>query len=194
MKPANFAPAYAALYPQLAEIARQHGYAMAVHGSMGRDFDVVCIPWIEEAGEPQAVVDAITKRFAIEQVHGWDVREHGREVTTLSIGFGECFVDLSFMARNPGAGLVKGDKARGDMKRLRKVLTALSAEATAEIGLFPLASDGEDDEIREYVDAMKPTRASRTPRAYYPAHVTEPCGDCDPQTGCTMNCGPSAKK
>ena len=155
MKPANFAPAYAALYPQFAEIARQHGYAMAVHGTMGRDFDVVCIPWVEKPSEPQAVVDAIMKRFKVDQVHGWDVREHGREVTTLSIGFGECFVDLSFMPRNPQAGLPKADKARGDMKRLRKVLNALSAEATAEIGMFPLASDGDDDEIRKFVDAMK---------------------------------------
>ncbi|OKN23544.1 hypothetical protein AM343_001586 [Klebsiella variicola] len=34
MKPANFAPVYCALYPALAEIARKHGYAMAIHGTM----------------------------------------------------------------------------------------------------------------------------------------------------------------
>lgn len=102
MKPATYAPVYAALYPQLTEIARSHGYAMAVHGSMQRDMDVICIPWTPTPSEPQAVVDDIVKKFAIKQlknnrVEAWEEKHHGRMVTTLSIGFGECFVDLSFM-------------------------------------------------------------------------------------------------
>lgn len=99
MKPANYAPVYCALYPMLAEVARSHGYAMAIHGSMARDFDVICIPWVDAPSEPQTVVDAITKKFAIRQIHGWSFREHGREVTTVSIAHGECFLDLSFMPR-----------------------------------------------------------------------------------------------
>lgn len=99
MKPANYAPIYCALYPKLTELAREHGYAMAVHGSMARDMDVCCIPWIKAPSEPQAVVDEITKTFAISQINGWTIHEHGREVTTLSIAFGECFIDLSFMPR-----------------------------------------------------------------------------------------------
>uniref|UniRef100_A0AAU7PFS8 Uncharacterized protein n=1 Tax=Burkholderia phage vB_BgluM-SURPRISE13 TaxID=3159457 RepID=A0AAU7PFS8_9VIRU len=99
MKPANYAPVYCALYPELAEIARSHGWGMAVHGSMARDFDIICIPWIEEPSEPQTVVDAIVKKFAVRQVTRdmWVKKPHGRIATTLSIGFGECFVDLGFM-------------------------------------------------------------------------------------------------
>lgn len=99
MKPANYAPTYCALYPQLAEICRSHGYAMAVHGSMARDFDTICIPWIENPSEPQAVVDEIVKTFAVWQVtkDKWVKKPHGRIVTTLSIGFGECFIDFGFM-------------------------------------------------------------------------------------------------
>ncbi|MFC3642273.1 hypothetical protein [Aquibium oceanicum] len=70
MKPANYAPVYAGLYPELAEIARKHGYAMAVHGSLARDADLICIPWTDEAESPQAIVDEITTTFAIRERHG----------------------------------------------------------------------------------------------------------------------------
>lgn len=97
MKPANFAPVYACLYPQLAEISRQHGYALAAHGSMARDFDLVCIPWVEKPSAPDDVVAAMCRRFAIDTVGVPEIREHGRLIYTISIQFGECFIDLSFM-------------------------------------------------------------------------------------------------
>lgn len=97
MKPANFAPVYACLYPQLAEIARSHGYCLATHGSMARDFDLVCIPWVEYPSEPQAVVDSITSTFAIREVGEPEFKLHNRLVYTIAVKFGECFIDLSFM-------------------------------------------------------------------------------------------------
>jgi hypothetical protein len=100
MKPANYAPVYAGLYPELAEIARKHGYAMAVHGSLARDADLICIPWVEDAADPQAVVDEITTTFVIRHVHGGPkVREHGRIVYSLTIAGPGCFIDLSFTPR-----------------------------------------------------------------------------------------------
>ena len=98
MKAANFSPIYAAaLYPQLAEISRKHGYALAVHGSMSRDFDLICIPWIASPSEPETVVAEFTAHFMIKQVGEPDVVVHGRRRFFLSIGFGECAIDLSFM-------------------------------------------------------------------------------------------------
>jgi hypothetical protein len=98
MKIANYSPIYCALYPQLAEITRKHGYALAVHGSMARDFDVIAVPWIPKPSLPQMVVDEITNTFDIREVAGPPTtKEHGRLVYTLSIGFGECFCDFSFM-------------------------------------------------------------------------------------------------
>ena len=55
------AAAYAALYPMLQQIAKRHGYALAVHGSLHRDFDLVAIPWIEEASSPLTLIKAIKK-------------------------------------------------------------------------------------------------------------------------------------
>jgi len=98
MKPANYAPLYQALglYPKLSELFRTHGYALAVHGSMGRDFDLIAVPWIEEASEPDEVVKDIVSKFAFKQVLEPDIVEHGRKRYDLHMSFGECYIDLSF--------------------------------------------------------------------------------------------------
>lgn len=95
----SFAPVYCALYPDLAKIARDHGYALCVHGSMQRDFDLVCVPWVKNPSPPTEVVNNITSEFYIITVGEPEIKEHGREVWTITIGFGECFLDLSFMPR-----------------------------------------------------------------------------------------------
>jgi len=99
MKPANRGPIYAAaLYPQLAEIARKHGYALAVHGSLARDFDLIAVPWIDYPNPAQVVVDEIVSTFDIKEAPGNPFKkDHGRWVWTLCVGFGDCFLDLSFM-------------------------------------------------------------------------------------------------
>lgn len=98
MKPANFAPAYASIYPVLAEICRNHGYALAVHGSMARDFDVVAIPWVDDAADPDIVVGDITDSLALHLARDPDVVAHGRIRYAITM-WGEGFVDLSFMPR-----------------------------------------------------------------------------------------------
>lgn len=55
------AAAYVALYPLLLQIAKRHGYALAVHGSLHRDFDLIAVPWIEEASEPLTLIKAFKK-------------------------------------------------------------------------------------------------------------------------------------
>lgn len=92
----SWAPFYCALYPELAEIAREHGYALAIHGSLQRDFDLVCIPWINTPSEPKVIVEAITSRYAMWQVGDPERKEHGRIAYTLAV-MKECFLDLSFM-------------------------------------------------------------------------------------------------
>ena len=38
------------------ECAREYGYALAVHGSLNRDIDLVAIPWVEGARDPVDLV------------------------------------------------------------------------------------------------------------------------------------------
>lgn len=49
MKEPSIAPAYTFLYPILCEAARACGYALAIHGTMQRDLDLVAVPWVDEA-------------------------------------------------------------------------------------------------------------------------------------------------
>lgn len=64
MKPPTFAPAYVGLFPILAEVAQQHGYALAVHGSVSRDFDLVAIPWADQVASAEALIRAIAERMS----------------------------------------------------------------------------------------------------------------------------------
>lgn len=97
----HYAPVYAAaLYPDLATIAREHGYALAVHGSLARDFDLIAVPWVDNPSEPATVLDDITSKFAIRLITPKDKgndKPHGRQAFTISIGHGDCALDISFM-------------------------------------------------------------------------------------------------
>lgn len=94
----NFAPVYVALYPELAKVFQKHGYALAVHGSVARDFDLVAVCWAKKVSKPEKVIKEITDTFAIiwqpvEPV----IKNHKRKVYTLSVASGQCYIDLSFV-------------------------------------------------------------------------------------------------
>lgn len=97
MDKTNYAPVYCALYPDLAEITRRHGWALSIHGSLARDFDLVCIPWEKYPADPAFIVDEICRKFNIKEIGKMEIKEHGRRVHTIGISHGECFIDLSFM-------------------------------------------------------------------------------------------------
>lgn len=94
---ANNAPTYMCLYPGLAEIARANGYALAVHGSLARDMDLIAVPWIDSPSSPGVVIAAIESAYGIRRIGDLTAAPHGRKVQTIGIQFGECFIDLSFM-------------------------------------------------------------------------------------------------
>ena len=99
LKP-NYGPVYAAaMYPGLCPIFHRHGYALAVHGSLARDFDLIAVPWAEEISDPEVVLAEVTKEFAVRVIdvpNRIEVKNHGRIAYTLSCGFGDCSIDLSF--------------------------------------------------------------------------------------------------
>lgn len=109
-KPApSYSPVYCALYPELAKVAREHGYALAIHGSLVRDFDLIAVPWVERPAEPAALVEAFTTRFALHRMDEAPMaKPHGRVAYTISVGFGECAIDLSFMPHQPPAPATEG--------------------------------------------------------------------------------------
>lgn len=96
--PPSYAPVYAAAaYPEFAVLFREHGYALAVHGSLQRDFDLIAIPWVESPSPPEVIIEAITSKWAIHHIGKVGEKLHGRRAYTLVIGYGHCTIDLSFM-------------------------------------------------------------------------------------------------
>ena len=46
-------------YMLLRQCARNHGYALTVHGSMLRDIDLVAVPWVARCKAPSTLAKAI---------------------------------------------------------------------------------------------------------------------------------------
>jgi hypothetical protein len=110
MKTPTIAPAYAGLYAGLCEVAREHGYALAVHGSLQNDMDLVACPWTEEAADPDTLAAALYGRVKwIASRHDeWpiksDLRAHGRRTYFFPLlqaapNEGRSGIDLSIMPR-----------------------------------------------------------------------------------------------
>lgn len=94
---------YVTYYGMLKDIAMKHGYALAVHGTVTRDFDLIAVPWIER---PKPVISML-KEFA--DVIGYcykkepyslkSKKNHGRMSYTFLTGSGG-YIDLSVMPLN----------------------------------------------------------------------------------------------
>lgn len=88
----------------LRQCARNHGYALAVHGSLMRDIDLVAVPWTLKAARGRSLKDAMEKLCLAlnggKGVYGSRCgtrKPHGRR--TYTIHFGDTYIDLSIMPR-----------------------------------------------------------------------------------------------
>lgn len=92
--------------------ARCHGYAVAVHGSVARDIDLIAIPWTDHASDPEALVLAVCGAIAgalgrcrFDTMHkpkrmkgkmAWGAKPHGRRVCSLHAWVGETSIHFDF--------------------------------------------------------------------------------------------------
>lgn len=93
---------YAALYPKLREVAYQHGYALALHGPLTNNLDVVAVPWTEEAKPEEELVVALCERAAgliAGPPQNPTPKPHGRQAWTILLGSNGGYIDLSVMPR-----------------------------------------------------------------------------------------------
>lgn len=84
----SYAPVYAAMYAELAVFFRLRGYALAIHGSLRRDFDLIAVPWVESPISPDVVLAALQEEFAIKAVGEPTDKGHGRTAYSISVGWG----------------------------------------------------------------------------------------------------------
>lgn len=102
------APWYVMAYVGLDRIAWRLGYALALHGSMARDLDLVAIPWTEDAESPEKLIEAFVK-FVIKKADGVEMKPplpelkpHGRLAYVIPIGYATGhYLDISIMPLLP---------------------------------------------------------------------------------------------
>lgn len=101
-KKPTYAPAYVVgIYPALAAKARELGYALALHGSVQRDLDLIAVPWTDEAVEPIALINGLCEEFDVHPNYPIDVpgiKPHGRLAWTIPLWWG-AYLDVSVMPR-----------------------------------------------------------------------------------------------
>ena len=89
------------LLPAMRTAARGCGYAIAVHGSLARDIDIVAIPWTSNAQKLEVLVDRLLGVIAgalgrATTLGKWSDKPHGRKALTI-ITPGDAEIDLSIM-------------------------------------------------------------------------------------------------
>jgi hypothetical protein len=84
---------------------RNHGYAVAVHGSVGRDVDLVAVPWQDTALDAMQIAGIIAAAIPGKIIGEPEQKPHGRIGFTIypnwTYGFDTWYVDLSVMPRTP---------------------------------------------------------------------------------------------
>ena len=53
--------AYRKLIGPLRKTARENGYALAVHGSLARDIDLIAVPWQPQVSHPMVLIEDLLK-------------------------------------------------------------------------------------------------------------------------------------
>ena len=97
--------AHVTLIVPIRRVAERFGYAVALHGSLARDIDLVAIPWTDEAVAPELLVEAIAglvKGYEGGSFGSVDAdcprdKPHGRRAW--SIHGWAFYIDLSIMPR-----------------------------------------------------------------------------------------------
>ena len=90
---------YAMCIDGLTEIAHAHGYALALHGSMTRDLDIVCVPWAEDVKPAEEMLAEMALQFSwvgggeegSGVVQGPTEKPHGRRAWSIVLGSGAYF-------------------------------------------------------------------------------------------------------
>jgi hypothetical protein len=95
---------YLSLLPTIRKVARKSGYAIGVHGSLTRDFDLIAAKWSKNAVNPETLafrIHAATSKYSYTRKALRTFpqnKPHGRIGYPLILGHEGAYIDLSIMA------------------------------------------------------------------------------------------------
>jgi hypothetical protein len=92
---------YTVLYNPMKKAALKLGYALALHGSMHSDMDLIAVAWTEDARPAKELAKAINECIGAtvwkdHNLQNLTKKPHGRVVYSLSIG-ADWYIDLSII-------------------------------------------------------------------------------------------------
>jgi len=87
---------YLSRLPAIREVARLHGYAIGLHGSNRRDFDLMAMQWADQCSTPDELAHAIARAACgithdDDAPYAWEKKPQGRIATSMCI----CWADHS---------------------------------------------------------------------------------------------------
>lgn len=94
---------YAALCEDIRNAAMDCGWAVALHGSLSRDMDIMAMPWVENCTDADTMIDTIIKRCFGDNIiseYGKKVdmtKPHGRVCYLIPI-YDDYYLDISIMS------------------------------------------------------------------------------------------------
>ena len=96
---------YASIYDDLRKAAMDCGWALALHGSLANDMDIMAMPWTEEAKPVEEMIKALStcfdgNPFQDEHVKPHYDKPHNRVVYTMAI-WGDYYLDISVIQSQP---------------------------------------------------------------------------------------------
>ena len=148
--------------PAIREAAQGCGYAIGVHGSERRDFDLIAVPWRDGCDSPDALARAIAIAacgLMRQGAYEWETKPLGRLAVSLPICWcerwaddmaGAGHIDLSVMAPNSAqiARLtIERDGAIADAKEIR-------ARWNDAVGAEPVNLAEPDEEVCQKLAAL----------------------------------------
>ena len=92
---------YAAMWDDIRQCAMDCGWAVALHGSLNSDLDIMAMPWVQEACSFENLIKEIVKLFhgnylsSLYSINHGD-KPHGRVVATIPI-WADFYLDISAM-------------------------------------------------------------------------------------------------
>ena len=90
---------YASIYEDIRKTAMALGWAVALHGSLKSDMDIMAMPWLENAVKFETLISAICGLFEDNELAGqysvdYKSKPHGRIVATIPI-WEDFYLDIS---------------------------------------------------------------------------------------------------